>query len=483
MKKKFIAILCIILFLVCGCVKSMSDIVMPRVDRNDILNAQELFEEEVERLSLHATKSEEELTRPDILFNLGCLAPDWQNAEVSVNILSKLHFVETHLTTTFRFRVLQRSVDAKKPRKVKVYHELLVLNEQTKAGRGVYVVFYIASNKYIKWHKGILNDRFNNSGDMRNYSGLKVYTDLRGRIVRVNKYVDGHKMTGIYLPKYKTVDEQRMRDAFLSELFKDVSFQYGVRIAPPTKGFEDDNDWSWLDASYCYADYGDDDYDDSEDYYDPDDNNGYQDWDNDYSILYGGGNDETPDDDGEDEKTGAFGNKHESKHLQINEAKSAYNGYSKQRKVDCMEAAKSVMRALGVTSFTGKDQMNYRIQTLNMSGAQKDNLLPAIQYIVTKLDDNTPVLVGMDYATGTKSNDMDGVTDHYVVIIGYWVTSETTIEFSFVECALGKADDAFNEVHTMMYHVGDTSVVGIHWLANYAGDYLMSHVRKNNKSK
>lgn len=125
---------------------------------------------------------------------------------------------------------------------------------------GVFVVFYIATNKYIKWNKGILNHRFDNSGDMKKYSGLKIYTDLEGRIIRVNKYSNGKKTNGIFVPRYTTQEEIGLLFAFIEEQFKNMRFQYGIRIAPPTRSSEDDDNWSYsnweqdpFDGGHYYA--------------------------------------------------------------------------------------------------------------------------------------------------------------------------------------------------------------------------------------
>ena len=121
----------------------------------------------------------------------------------------------------------------------------------------------MATNNFIKWNKGLLNYRFDNSGDMKKYSGLKIYTDLEGRIIRVNKYLNGKKTTGIFVPRYASPDDKVLLHAFLKEQFKNMHFQYGIRIAPPTRSSEDDNSWS-------YRDWDQDPFDDSH-YYAPDD--------------------------------------------------------------------------------------------------------------------------------------------------------------------------------------------------------------------
>ena len=145
----------------------------------DVLFAQRLFEEEVLRLSDSSTRTAEDSNRPSHIFQLGTITPDWSSSEIILNKKTKQSKnVEVPISTTFRYRVLQKSSEEKKARRVKVYQELLVTSNSNASQNGVFVVSYIATNNYIKWNKGLLNYRFDNSGDMKKYSGLKIYTDL-----------------------------------------------------------------------------------------------------------------------------------------------------------------------------------------------------------------------------------------------------------------------------------------------------------------
>lgn len=202
-----------------GCNKSIKDDSSSQIIDEDILSAQRLFEEEVIRLSDVSTRIVDDKQSPTHIFQLGNISPDWNTSEIIINKKSKVakKFVEVPISTTFRYRVLQTSSEEKKARRVKVYQELLVAPNSNNSQHGVFVVFYIATNKYIKWNKGILNHRFDNSGDMKKYSGLKIYTDLEGRIIRVNKYSNGKKTNGIFVPRYTTQEEIGLLFAFIEE--------------------------------------------------------------------------------------------------------------------------------------------------------------------------------------------------------------------------------------------------------------------------
>ena len=108
--------------------------------------------------------------------------------------------IETGMNTTYRFRVIQKFEASEKTRRVKCYHSLLVSENPNTGAHGVFVVFLIATSEYNKSHKGILSDWFDNTGNMGDFSGLKLYCNLNGKLIRVNKYVNGEKVSGIFLP-------------------------------------------------------------------------------------------------------------------------------------------------------------------------------------------------------------------------------------------------------------------------------------------
>ena len=477
-----------------GCSKNDYQKSTREIVNEDVLFAQQLFEEDVVRLKVGSTKALGGMTRPTQLFDLGVLAPDWAAAEQCVNGSSLAHNVEAPLTTNFRYRVLQFGPESKRPRKVKAYHELLVASSPGKERSGVFIVFYIATNQYTKWYKGILSQRFTNSGDMKNYSGLKIYTNIEGRIVRINRYEKGRKTAGIFMPEIKTKEQKEARNKYVAELFKNIHFQYGIRLAPSTRSGEDDESWDFfdwisdfyeddhyyapedeIDPGYCSA-YGDDSFwfmDDEndwldDDYYDPDDESEFDDW-YDYDNFTGSHYEDQNDD------VSRFGNKSQSKQLDTERAKRNYMGYKRGVR-DCFQVAKLVMKEFGITWLHGGAETDYRIDLIR---SEEGKAVPitsaigdAIMYITSRIDENYPVLVGIDHSE-------DGQNDHYIVIIGYEVIGETSITFNYVETAFGSADRAYDALNVLEYRVGDNYISGFYWLNPNNGSYNVSHVRKN----
>lgn len=109
-----------------------------------------------------------------------------------------------------------------------------------------------------------------------------------------------------------------------------------------------------------------------------------------------------------------------------------------------------------------------RKPTFNGGDANEFAIPDAIQYITSKIDNNGPVLVGVDY-TG------DGVNNHWIVIIGYWQNSTSSIEFQYVETGTGNADYAFSQTNVLSYTIGEDYISGPHWLYP---DKFENHVRQ-----
>ena len=282
-----------------------------------------------------------------------------------------------------------------------------------------------------------------------------------------------------------------------------MHFQYGIRIAPPTRSWEDDDSWSYsdwdsdpyddghyyapddeLDGGFCgYYDHfwfehngsdgGSDGYDDS---YDPDSNNGYNDWDDDYNTLYGNGQSSQGDD---QEKEGKYGNKHEKKKLDASGPKQKFKGYDELK--DCMAVAKDVLK-----QFNQKEDINKynRVQLVEWKDGHvvslSQNIDEAIRLITSSIDNGNAVIAGMDYnGHSSYSDNLDALTDHYIVIYGYDLSDEFNIIFQYVETArfTQNADSAFGDNCIIVYQSGNDKMFANHW--DDIPNYYVTHVRKN----
>lgn len=213
-------------------------------ERLTVQVAQSQFAHDVTRTMTRSSDAEADpyYYQKRFMWNLGTITPDW-DAAISTQT-DRLENIEVPIQTTHRYRVLQSEVDKRGHRRVKCYHKLLIVRDKTNGGMRSFIVFYVGTNDYMKYHKGILSNRFKNDGNMKTFSGLKIYTDLEGRLVRVNKYEDGSKVRGVYLADITTRHEYNQTMWVVLDMMKHWVLQKGTRTSNAlTRTSSEDDDW------------------------------------------------------------------------------------------------------------------------------------------------------------------------------------------------------------------------------------------------
>lgn len=148
-------------------------------------------------------------------------------------------------------------------------------------------------------------EQFRSSACKGNFSGLAVYSSLgTDAILRIDRYRDGKKTEGVYIPGGNGTQESRLEKA--ASMLRGISLIN--KRAAVTKSFGediwDDDDWSSDDNGWDYG--SPDDYADLGDgYFEDADGNLYYDTDGDgmpdTMVVEGGGIDGNDDGDGEDD--------------------------------------------------------------------------------------------------------------------------------------------------------------------------------------
>lgn len=202
-------------------------------ESEEVSEAISLFENEVIRLK--------DKFNPKNAFYFGNIIPDWTVAQCNYNFERHQINVETRINTTYAYRVVQNYVNAKHARKVPCYQHLLVTYNIEKSTSGVFIVLLIPTSEFDRSHSKGWYKQLDNCGDMKDYSGLKLYCSLDGKLCRVNQYVNGKKKVGFFCANIRNID--------LYSLFAGIRFQRGHVLL--TKSSMDTE----LEASYCYGDY------------------------------------------------------------------------------------------------------------------------------------------------------------------------------------------------------------------------------------
>ncbi|NDV81879.1 hypothetical protein [Bacteroides sp. 51] len=244
--------------------------------------AQAFFEDEVMKAATRSQGKSMDYYASQFMLPLGDIVPYWKDKTVSST--RNLSSVDVPIASSYSYRVLQTDPVTGKSRRVKCYHKLVVVKNAKTEKMGNYIVFFIATNQYSKSNRGIISDWFNNDGNMGDFSGLKIYTNLEGRIVRVNKYVNGQKTNGVYLGGKMDKNAYIRKITIVRNAMKYMKFQQGTKSGVMTRGesggditwevelpeveiYPEDDSWDWQDD---YPNWDDDpDPDNGDDgYYD-----------------------------------------------------------------------------------------------------------------------------------------------------------------------------------------------------------------------
>ena len=218
-------------------------------------DARIIFEAEVISPETRSLTHDDIYYQERFMWNIGEITPDWSTAVYSK--YGNLENIDVQIRSTNRFRVIQKDHNTDKKRTIKCYHKLVIIRNTDTGKYGNFIVFFIATNKYSKTHKGFINEWFTNGGGMGNFSGIKIYTRLDGRIIRVNQYISGKKVAGIYVGKEIPKHEYLKRLNSILKLMKNIVVQKGrYRGGPITKAGEDDDYWDFGDEDDDYWDCG-----------------------------------------------------------------------------------------------------------------------------------------------------------------------------------------------------------------------------------
>ncbi|MCR8918925.1 hypothetical protein, partial [Bacteroides sp. ET225] len=100
---------------------------------------------------------------------------------------------------------------------------------------------------------------------MGSYSGVKVYTTLEGRRVRVNRYENGKKVEGIYIDGASDSEDYIFRMFHSEKILGRVWLQRSRPRTPVSRGEDDwvDDFWDdWWDGTFDDDSWSDDSWSD-----------------------------------------------------------------------------------------------------------------------------------------------------------------------------------------------------------------------------
>ena len=288
---KFLFIAAIV-FIAVGC----SDIIEIEHDKDiiggngkglSVIEAKEFFEKSI--MSKSRTEQEpkdDKYYKERCMLPVGDFVPQWEEG-ISTDAPT-LFSVDVPIKATYRYRVLRIDEKTQKVYTTTCYQELVVVKD-LEGRMGYKVVLFIPDREYSIKNPGDVSRRLTNGIDMGDYSGLKIYTDIEGRMTRVNRFLNGKKIVGIDLTTPGTFKERLAMYVMALKTIGQVSIQRQGAKTMMSRG-EDD----WYDESYddWWGNYYDDESDISNDYYEkvdvlPGEDVYYNHYDGNYYIDFG----------------------------------------------------------------------------------------------------------------------------------------------------------------------------------------------------
>lgn len=192
--------------------------------------------------------------------------PKWNNAVGSSQ--NNLACYDMTIQTNTRYQVM--SYDFKdgtaRVSVVLASQKLVIVKDAETGALGQYILTLIPSKDFYVKHKNNICDLFINCSDKACFSGAAIYTDpLNGRIIRADRYVDGLKIQGVFMPGDMETLGQRvkvLRSVLEGMTFRRMAvattrfgeFDYGDSY-PPLPPLPDNGDWNFDLGDY--TDLGD----------------------------------------------------------------------------------------------------------------------------------------------------------------------------------------------------------------------------------
>ena len=198
-----------------------------------------------------------------LMLPVGDFVPSWEEG-LSTDAPS-LYSVDVPVQSDFSFRVLRVDRGSGKVYQTKCWHKLVVVKDPKSGSMGCFIAFFIPDRAYALSHGGDIGRVLTNGEEMGDYSGVKIYTTLEGRRVRVNRYENGKKVEGIYIDGASDSEDYIFRMLHSEKILGRVWFQRSRPRTPVSRGEDDwvDDFWDdWWDGTFDDDSWSDDSWSD-----------------------------------------------------------------------------------------------------------------------------------------------------------------------------------------------------------------------------
>ena len=226
-------------------------------------DAEAIFNSEIEKLS----NSEEPSKFGDIFLSQGLIEADWSKSASYRGTRTGIDNCEAPLFSEQSLIFYMR--DDKGGRISLDSHQRVVVVRNPLTGNdGAYVMTIVADDSYTKTHKRIQLERdFRNDGRLHDFSGLIIYTKLSGKIVRVDRIIDGEPGPCVSMLGIKDRSDIFKRSISFKRIMDGLQVRKIHNALFPKRNYSFRSDSTWYydeidSTAYCYGDstaYGDGD--------------------------------------------------------------------------------------------------------------------------------------------------------------------------------------------------------------------------------
>ena len=477
--------------------------------------AHEFFDKAMELAPM--TRSGEQLRSDGVSFPTGEFNTQWKEGRKGQR--EQVVFYDFPIEPQMRYKARRMVKDAKGrsvSQEVRVYQRLMIAKDLRRQKRAVYIVTFIPD---AKSSGKVRCEQFMRGKRNGHYSGVVLYLNpYTYRPVRVDRYENGVQTGGVFLAG--DVKDAVSKVTYAQELLGDVQIAQRQLVAPMSfdenQGGDDfggggGGGWNWNDSDLTqtgdgeWTYHGHDAYGNEQDYtvidtdgdgkpdsifidpnppVDPDpgteepdpdwgwgdgeDGNGGDEWETtDPDDSSDGSKDPVDPNPGGGSGSGGGTTEPDDKPailptIKLSYPVAKYPGYVKG-KFDCMQVCKSILNEmLGSWSEVQRYQLyKENGQSLQLVGDPKT----AFEMMNESLEQNRPLLVGLDYKRG-KSPNSDGTTDHFVVITGRgYDETKQQYYYNYIETGRSKnqANAAASNSNRLYYDEQKGTFTGEKW--------------------
>lgn len=433
--------------------------------------------------------------------NLGSIVPDWSSAVSSTSSDGDYESIDVNISDSkYRYRVYQKDDQGEDVRIVRCDAKIVIVKDVQSNNSSTFVLFYVPSNEYSRSHGGNIAESVTNFRIPESYSGLKIWTRLDGRLIRVNRYSDGYMSDAVSFLNMEGDEDLRVRTECVQRLCQAMTFQRGEEVPVPAAPSSADTDkkgdievdGGTLNPSICIG-YKDQDlghiWDPGHEFWPgiddpiPDPGGHFDD-----GNIPGGGSGGSGSGSGNGDNYGDLKddesyteNKPKRRVVSDFIEKTNYIGYSNQ---NCFAVAKNIVEQYGCTVAGPNDIRNYTFfkeQTINGETklVKTGDSDVAVSMIINRINDGKPVLVGVHYDDNRGIND--GTIDHFLVLYGYGFDADNRLYFDYQDTNRSKLyyDQTHGPNHIFNYDPETGFIKGSHFSNGRKSemDYYITHIR------